>query len=331
MTSRKFDIIRQPIPTLLATFGALLVLLTIRAVASPNPGEAVEGILSPLGLWFDGLFGATSAIALTTVLTLASSILITRIISRYSISVIRSLVPMVLYIIGICGLMYTPTSPSLHLCWWLILRSSELLIASFKRCEMFDGVMTSAVCLSLGVLLVPDLLWLLWLLPFQWLIYRRSLREMAAAVVAMLSPLIICTFAWWVPSREISCFAEGWRAAFTRPEFIDFNHFYANCGGLIPTILFVLLVLLTLLSIASLATHYQSMRLRARKIHLCFTMLWFSGLTMLSLGYPLAVSVSIMSLGAIPLIHTFIVKHPGLFGALYYFLLVVAAIATALY
>ena len=54
MTGRKIDIIRQPIPTLFATFGVLLALLTIRSVGTPYAGESLAGHLSPLGEWIDG-------------------------------------------------------------------------------------------------------------------------------------------------------------------------------------------------------------------------------------------------------------------------------------
>ncbi len=55
MTSRKIDIIRQPIPTLLATFGVLVTLLTIRSVRSPHPAEVATDFLSPLGVWLNGI------------------------------------------------------------------------------------------------------------------------------------------------------------------------------------------------------------------------------------------------------------------------------------
>ena len=91
MTGRKIDIIRQPIPTLFATFGVLLTLLTIRSVGSPYAGESLVGHLSPLGEWIDGVLSGGWGIATTIVATFVSGIIITRIISRYSISVIRSL------------------------------------------------------------------------------------------------------------------------------------------------------------------------------------------------------------------------------------------------
>lgn len=322
MTGRKIDIIRQPIPTLLATFGVLLTLLTIRSVGTPYAGEAVVGHLSPLGEWIDGWLSGGWAIATTIVATFLSAIIITRIISRYSISVIRSFMPMVLYIIGVGGVLFTPSSPSLHLCWLLMLRSAELLIASFKRCEMFDSVMCSAVYAATAVLIIPDLAWTLPLLVVQWLTYRRSGREIAAALVAMCGPVAICTFAWWTADHNVWAFAEGWAEGLTTPSFINFGQLYTECGGVVPTILLGLYVVLSLMSIGTFATKWQGMRIRARKIHACFTLLWLLGTLMLLLGIPAAVAIPTMSIGAIPLIHTFLVKHPGLFSALYYIALV---------
>lgn len=328
MTGRKIDIIRQPIPTLLATFGVLLTLLTIRSVGTPYAGEAVVGHLSPLGEWIDGWLSGGWAIATTIVATFLSAIIITRIISRYSISVIRSFMPMVLYIIGVGGVLFTPSSPSLHLCWLLMLRSAELLIASFKRCEMFDSVMCSAVYAATAVLIIPDLAWTLPLLVVQWLTYRRSGREIAAALVAMCGPVAICTFAWWTADHNVWAFAEGWAEGLTTPSFINFGQLYTECGGVVPTILLGLYVVLSLMSIGTFATKWQGMRIRARKIHACFTLLWLLGTLMLLLGIPAAVAIPTMSIGAIPLIHTFLVKHPGLFSALYYIALVALTLLT---
>lgn len=328
MTSRKIDIIRQPIPTLLATFGVLVTLLTIRSVRSPHPAEVATDFLSPLGVWLNGVLGSGGGVAFTICATIVSSIIITRIISRYSISVIRSFVPLVLYIIGVGMVVFSPQNPSLHLCWLLLLRSAELMIAGFKRYEMFDSVMCSAVYVATAALLVPDLVWILPLLIIEWFIFRRSPREMVAAVVAMCGPVAICTFAWWTADHNVWCFAEGWAAALTKPTLVEFGSLISECGGLVPTIALGLYTFLSLLSIATVVTHNQGMRLRARKIHVCFTLLWLIGLAMLLFGVPLAVALPTMAIGAIPIIHTFFVKQSGLFSALYYVALVVVAIAT---
>ena len=328
MTSRKIDIIRQPIPTLLATFGVLVTLLTIRSVRSPHPAEVATDFLSPLGVWLNGLLGSGGGIAATILATIVSGVIITRIISRYSISVIRSFMPMVLYIIGVGVVAFSPQNPSLHLCWLLLLRSAELMIAGFKRYEMFDSVMCSAVYMAIAALLVPDLVWVVPLLVIEWFVFRRSPREMVAAVVAMCGPVAICTFAWWTADHNVWCFAEGWAAALTKPTLIDFGSLIRECGGVMTTIALGLYTLLSLLSIATIITNNQGMRLRARKIHICFTILWFIGLAMLLVGVPFAVALPTMAIGAIPLIHTFFVKHSGVFSALYYVALVAVAIAT---
>lgn len=328
MKSGKIDIIRQPIPTLLATFGLLVTLLTIRSVGSPHPAEMATGYLSPLGVWLNGLLGSGGGIAATICATLVSGVLITRIISRYSISVIRSFMPLVLYIIGVGVVAFTPHNPALHLCWLLLLRSAELMIAGFKRCEMFDSVMCAAVYMALAVLLVPDLVWVLPLLVIEWFVYRRSPREMVAAVVAMCGPVAICSFAWWTVAHDPWCFAKEWAAALTHPSLFNFGSLYRECGGAMPTIGLGLYTLLSLLSLVTISANYQGMRLRARKIHICFTLLWLTGVVMTFVGVPLTVALPTMAIGAIPLIHTFLVKNSGLFSALYYVALVVVTILT---
>ena len=94
MYQRKLDIIKQPIPIILGTYLLLIALLTYRAIVSPLPCEDVTSLLSPVGGWFDGLFSPLWGRVLSVVMLLASSVVFTRIISRYSISVIRSFLPL---------------------------------------------------------------------------------------------------------------------------------------------------------------------------------------------------------------------------------------------
>lgn len=330
MREGKIDIIRQPIPTLLATFALLVVMLTIRFATSPHPAELSADYLSPLGEWLNSLMGRGASISFTIFTTIVSGIIITRIISRYSISVIRSFVPMVLYIIGVGGVVYAAANPALQLCWLMLLRSAELHIACFKRYEMFDGVMCAAVYIATAVLLVPELVWLVPLLVVEWFLFRRSAREMVAAIVAMAAPVAICTFAWWFEGHDLWLFGRGWLDTFDGIEIVNFAELYSSIGGIIPTILLGLYTLVSLLSIATFATNYHSMRLRARKIHTWFTLLWFMGVVMIAVGTPLAVAIPIMNLGAIPLIHTFLVKHAGIFSATCYLALTVATLLTTL-
>ena len=141
MYQRKLDIIKQPIPIILGTFALLVALLTTRAVGAPLSGEVVSNIFSPVGVWFNGLFGAVGSVAFSVVMTMASAEVFTRIISRYSISVIRSFLPLTLYGVWVCGVLFAVGSPALQLALFLLAHSAELMVGSFKRQTMFDDVM----------------------------------------------------------------------------------------------------------------------------------------------------------------------------------------------
>ena len=86
MQQRKPDIIKQPIPLILGTFAVAVALLVARAVRAPLPCEAeVAGVLSSVGVWFDGLFSPLWSVVFAVLMTVASAVVFTRIISRYSI------------------------------------------------------------------------------------------------------------------------------------------------------------------------------------------------------------------------------------------------------
>lgn len=321
MYQRKLDIIKQPIPIILGTFALLVALLTTRAVGAPLSGEVVSNIFSPVGVWFNGLFGAVGSVAFSVVMTMASAVVFTRIISRYSISVIRSFLPLTLYGVWVCGVLFAVGSPALQLALFLLAHSAELMVGSFKRQTMFDDVMCASFYAGLATLLVPDFLYLALLIAYQWILYRRSVRECIAGGILWLLPFVPAEFVSWLAGGSVGDVAMGWGKTLSPIGTLSWEALTEACGGLLGVVLLGVLIALGAVSVVMFFASYGAMRIRARKIHLYFTMVFLVGLTMLLFGIPLVVSVGVLGMGAVPLVHTYFVRCPGITSALIYVVL----------
>lgn len=330
MRRQQTDILKQPIPTLLFTFVALLVVQTLRAVRAPLGAESVGGVLSPVGEWIDSSLGHVGGMVVVLLSVVVASVIITRIISRYSLSVIKSLLPMVLFVVGVCGVVFPIGSPAIALALLMIVHATDLMIMSFKRSERFSEVMRASFWTGLAALVVPDMVYLLLLLPLQWLIWQRSVREMVAGVIMALHPLLLASFCYWVGGEEPLWLVGEWWQTITPLHAPDFAGLYHSVGGLGSTLLFGSLLLLTLLSMVVFVTSFTSMRLRARKGHIYFTTLYFVGLAMLLLGSEPQVALPVMGYASVPLIHTFFVRRKGVVSAIIYMVLVALTLVCAL-
>lgn len=262
---------------------------------------------------------------------LLASLIITRIISRYSLSVIRSLVPMVLFSICVCGSLLPIGSPALALSVLMIVHATELMIMSFKRTERFSEIMRAAFWTGLAALIIPDLVYVALLLPIQWFIWQRSPREMVAGTIMFLLPLLPTSYLWWQGGKEFGWLIHEWWGSLSPIAHIDFAEFYGSIGGLMPTILFGILTLLTLASIVVFVGGFGSMRIRAHKGHLYFSLLYTLGVAMLLWGLPTAVAIAVMGVASVPLIHTFFVRRKGVMSAIIYILVLLVTLFTAIY
>lgn len=330
MQRQQTDILKQPIPTLLFTFVALLAAETLRAIRVPYEAESLVGMLSPLGEWIDISLGYVGGIVVAILSVVVASVIITRIISRYSLSVVKSLVPMVLFVVGVCGVAFSIGSPSILLAVLMIVHATDLMIMSFKRTERFSEVMRASFWTGLAALVVPDMVYLLLLLPLQWLIWQRSPREMVAGVIMALLPLLPASFCYWVGGKEPLWLVGEWCKALSVPHTPDLVGLYHSVGGLGSAMLFGALLLLTLLSIVVFVAGFTSMRLRARKGHIYFTTLYLVGLVMLLYGLHPAVALSVMGFASVPLIHTFFVRRKGVASAIIYMVLVALSLISTL-
>lgn len=328
MSRQQTDILKQPLPTILFTLVALLVAQTLRATTAAYPAESPAGALSPLGEWIDALLGEWGIVAVV-LSVLVASVIITRIIARYSLSVVRSFVPMVLYVVGVCGVLFPVGSAALMLALLMMVHATDLMLMSFKRTERFSEVMRASFWSGLATLIVPDMVYLLALLPLQWLIWQRSPREMVAGVIMALLPLLPASFCWWVGGKEPLWLFGEWQAAITTPHTPDLALLYQQCGGLGSALLLGTLLVLTLASVVVFLVGYTSMRLRARKGHIYFATLFLVGLFMLLCGSQPIVALPIMGYASVPLIHTFFVRRKGALSATIYIIVVCLSLLAA--
>lgn len=328
MARQKTDILRQPIPTLLLTFALLLALLTTRALRLPLEAEVVEGVLSPLGGWIDSALGTIGGGVATALSILLGAVVVTRITIRYALSVIRSFVPMVLYVVGVCGVVYPAGSPALMLSLLMVVHATELMITSFRRSEQFGYVMRAAFWTALAVLIVPHLVPLVVLLVFQWSLWQRSGREMVAGAIMLFVPLLMASFCYWVGGKEPLWLIEEWWQRIVGFDSVALTEVIPLPEGLFTVALFGLHTLFTLVGIVVYFLSFTSMRTRARKGHLYFALLYLVGGAMLLLSAPVAVAVAVMGFASVPLLHTLFVQRPGVVSAVVYVVLVALPIAS---
>ena len=329
MRRQTVDIHKQPLLVLLTTLVALLVAQTTRAIEVPHWAERASDILSPLGVWIDGILGG-AGVVVSTLSVVVGAVITTRLITRYTLSPVRSFVPLMLFAVGVSGIVFPVGSPAIMLSLLMLVLSTDLMIGSFKRSECFDKVMRGAFWAGLAALVVPDLVYVLILLPFQWLLWQRSPREMAAGAIMALLPLLPASFCWWVAGEEPLWLLEEWCNTLTPLHAPNFEALFESVGGVWSVALGTLLTLLTLVSMVVFASGFNTMRLRARKGHLFFAVLYFVGLFMLLCGSHPAVALPVMGYAMVPLINTLFVKHQGALSAIVYIAMVALGLAVAL-
>lgn len=330
MAQPRTDILKQPIPMLLATFVALLAALVVRSLGDSVASAGGVVALSSVGEWVDGRLGSTMSYVVGVLCVALSSVIITRITSRYSLSVIRSFVPMVLYVVCACGVVYPMGSPSVGLALLMIVHAVELMILSFRRTEQFGSVMRAAFWSGMAAILVPDLVYVVALLPLHWVVWQRSVREMVAATIMLLLPMLYGSVGYWFGGESFGWFAQSWVEALRGWHFVDWGVLYESLGSLLGAVLFGAITLLTLVSMAVFALGYGTMRIRARKGHVVFSATYLMGLFMLIVvGLPAELALPVMGIGAAPLIYTFFVKHKGALSTIIYVAVVLLSIVVS--
>ena len=181
------DVIRQPLGVVAATFVIMMACVVIRVTTAPYPAETDLAADMPLGRAIDSLF-PTGAAACTVGLVAAilNATLLAGMIVRYSVSAVRTYLPMAVYAMTAYGICFPAGSVSATLVPLLLILGSTQMIAAFKRSYQFEHVFKSAFCIGLLPMLYAPALPLVLIVPVTLVLYRRTLREAVVAAAGLL-------------------------------------------------------------------------------------------------------------------------------------------------
>lgn len=307
----KPDAIRQPLGITVATFAAIMTLVMLRAVTAPYPAETALTADMPLGALIDSLFrNAASANAAGAAIALLNAILLSGIIVRYSVSPVRTYLPMTLYTMTAFGLCVPFGSVSAMLASLLLLVSTNRMIDSFKRSYQFGNVFKSAFFIGMMPMLYAPATLLLPIIPVTLILYRRTLRETATAMTGMLLPTAMCSVFWWLAGSPWSYICTCLWKGMTTPVMPSLATFAADTPlGL--KIYAALCTLLTMVSIVTIIARITTLRTRAKKIYLHF--IWLAALCMTMPVLP-GSDIAAIAIAAVPvsaLISAFFTRFRG--------------------
>lgn len=319
--------IRQPLSVAIISFVLLLSLITIRAFGYPYTIETGTHSDMPLGILIDSLFSqGWLKIILSAVLIFINSILLTRIIIKYSISSERTYLPMIMFLLpAYCIFMPTATITE-ALSSLLLIISSMQMIAGFKRSYQFAEVFKSAFALGFIPLLYSPAICLVAILPITLIIYNRTLREALAGVVGLLTPILLCSFCWWLAGYEPLYLIHSLTESLSKPY--EFNILSAIGNKGITALTFsVLHWAIILYSLFTIILRLSTLRPRVKKIFIHFINLFICIAAMLLVPSNSIITFSISSV-PIALISTiFFIVHKGRISTIIYYILLGLAFA----
>ncbi len=318
------DVIRQPLGVIIATFAAMLACVVVRATSAPYPAESALCADMPLGRAIDSLLPAGAASCTAGVLaTFLNATLLAGMIVRYSVSTVRTYLPMIIYLMAACGVWFPVGSASAALVPLLLTAAAIQSIAAFKRSYQFGHVFKSAFCVGLIPMIYAPAVLIVPIVPVTLALYRRTPREAVVAVAGLFLPLLMCSVVWWglgEPFRYTA--ASLYEKTFAATGGTTLAELYAGTGAPVRAYL-GLFAALTLCSVCIILRALPALRTRARKIYIHF--LWLSVLCLATAFLP---GSSLVSLGmlAVPCCVTVsacFIRHRGWIPFAAYLLLAV--------
>lgn len=325
----KTDILKQPAAIILLTEGALLLCGVIatygqhEAIAAVTPtAEAIERFFGGAG----SFFGA----AIATLLIIVNSLLAARIVTRYSASVVRSFVPMVLYTIAACATTVQTGSAIPQLTAMLLLIGASRLIHSFKRTLVFAPAFEGYFFIGIIPLLYPAALPIALISLLMMPIYERTPREWLAGIGGMVLPTVLCTWLWWLFGEQSVAVTLSEHLPTTNGSEFRIAELF-TLERLSEGVLLAFMVLLILCSILSLLVADSSMRTRPKKINWHFTLIAVGALTMLFYTEPNPYFYAMFACGFAVIAHLFFARWPHIITLISYLLLIVLAIGAILF
>ena len=344
----QFDIVRQPLSLTLLLLALLLVLFwssgksgeaegneqiaptTRTALHVPSdtvtveentkmdiPSMPLERLLSPAVKGFPYHFGAVALFFL-------SALLITRIVTRNMVLVVRTYLPALFFVIVALGFYLPENRLGSAITTLLLIIGSDRLIAGFRRKASFDPLFRGAFLLgTMPLIFAPSVLFFL-MIPVAAILFRRDGHETTVALFGYILPFLICSYIYWGMGYSFGYIGQ----MLIKTLFTPLGEpLFTIQAGLWRIILAVILLLLMTLSLISFARNAAQTRTRARRIFLYFIymLLPVAGLFLLP-----SRSTDIFTLAAVPLaviLPNYFVRHTGNLPALLYLLMLCCAIA----
>ncbi len=324
----RINVVKQPKLLAIVTFVAVMALIFVRLIYAPYSMEPAIGADMPLGKLLDGFLGRQSVAMHSVVLLLMflNGVLTTHLIDKYSISMVRTPLPIVMYILMGYGIFAPFGTVSAGLASILLIISSEQMIAAFKRSYTFNNVFNASFCLGIMPLIYSPSLLLVLILPVALSLYRRTPREWIVAVAGLVLPLLLASAGWYAAGYGWGFVASSLAEAFVMPTGIGVV-VALNEIGVMAYVYVGLALSILFLSMAAVIAGANKMGVRARKIYvhsICLTLL--SGATFF-LPSGTIVSIGLIAVPAALISTAFFIRFRGWPALAVYLLLLAMAVA----
>ncbi len=303
-----------------------LLILSIMEHSTPSMSSDLAP-LTPTAAIVEGLVGGSGSLAgivVSTLLILCNGMLLSRIVSRYSVSTVRSFLPMLLYTVALCGPMSPYGSVVPQVVALLMIMGSARLVAGFKRTLIFAPLFEGYFLIGTTPLLCPALLPVAVGHLAVMAIYDRTLREWIIGVGGLLLPTLLCSWGWWL--------LDGAEPLFVVESMIEGLSFEATTLGtlfagdaLTSGLLMAYMTALSLFGTALVVVAGNQMRTRPKKISYHFALITLLALVVLCLTTPSATLYALFACGFAVIAHTCFARWRSVWATACYVVLLIMA------
>lgn len=323
----RFDILRQPLAITLLLFVLFSGVFWIRFTYMPWPGESLTETMLPIEGYIRGfstdypLFSQVAAL----VLIFATALFISRTISRNMVLASRTYLPIIIYLIVSCGVVFAGADLRIVLAALLVVRSMEYFISGFVRSTSFDTTFRGAFLIgTIPLLYAPAAIYLL-AVPAALIVFRRKGREAVVAAISCLIPLLVYAYIMWA-------LGEGFGTVFinladTFQSFSLPGLASENITEILKLAVLCIMGILTLLGLVSFALMSGSMRTRATKILTFSIFLLCIGLLGVFFGTAVPYTATLLAIPASVIIPAFFGRFTGWPAVIAYFSLLGSVLA----
>lgn len=318
------EVIKQSLLMVIVTFLAMMIVILWRVAVVPNSFETSVAADMPLGRLIDGITGGFIPLTyfIGIIIAFINASLLTGIILRYSVSVVRTYLPMIIYAMIAFGVCVPVGSLSAFFASLILILSSASMIAAFRRSYQFGNVFKSAFFLGILPMMYAPSVVLVLIIPVTLILYQRTFREWIVALTGFCLPFLLCSVGWWIAGESFGYIWETMAAdIFAGSASMSVTDVFLN-SELLVKIVVAIYVLLAVYSIFLILFRLAGMRTRARKIYLHFIWLLILCIAMIFLPSSNIISIGLIAVPASVVISAFFIKRSGwITVAVYVFLL----------